>query len=213
MTVAARTTSQNHDISLQAPLAWGLITLPAHQPTTEGISMTLNRIGPEAARLARRPVIQAAVDAGARCGGRIDSALFNRNDGLPPAIWAAQQASAQQVCALCTVRPACEELALRDGAGDRASDDLVRGGRTGQQLAIDREIRQPGRLAAATAADWQHLPELTAAARERFTLGYAMEPGPITRTGLRRDAVERIGAMAMRAADRGAGGGSLSAAA
>ncbi|MFB6876347.1 WhiB family transcriptional regulator [Streptomyces sp. NPDC056323] len=165
--------------------------------------MTLNRISPEAARLARRPVLQAAVDAGARCGRRSDNALFNRNDALPPAIWAAQQASAQQVCARCPVRPACEELALRDGAGDRASDGLVRGGRRGKELAVDREIRQPGRLAAATAADWQHLVELNAATRERFTLAYVMDVGLVTKQGLRRDAVERIGAMAMRAAERG----------
>ncbi|MFF8918409.1 WhiB family transcriptional regulator [Streptomyces sp. NPDC015032] len=164
--------------------------------------MTLNRISPEAARLARRPVLQVAVDAGARCGGR--NALFNRNDWLPPAIWAAQQAAAQKLCAGCPVRPACEELALRDGAGDRASDDLVRGGRTGQELAVDREIRQPGRLAIAAAADWQHLLELTAAARsERYTLAYTTDAGPVTKTGLRRDVVERIGAMTMRAADRG----------
>ncbi|MGY3056779.1 WhiB family redox-sensing transcriptional regulator [Streptomyces sp. TE3672] len=162
--------------------------------------MTLNRISPEAARLARRPVLQAAVTADARCGGR--NTLFNRNE-VPPAIWAAQQASAQQVCALCPVRPACEELALRDGAGDRASDDLVRGGRTGQELAVDREIRQPGRLAAATAADGQDLLELNAAAREKFTLTYVMESGPVTRRGLRRKEVERVGEVALRAADRG----------
>ncbi|MFD5065641.1 WhiB family transcriptional regulator, partial [Streptomyces sp. NPDC058394] len=92
-----------------------------------------------------------------------------------PTTWAAQQAGAQKFCERCPVRPACEELALRDGIGDRGSDDLVRGGRTGQQLAIDREIRQPARLAAATAADWQHLLELNAATRERFTLTYATE--------------------------------------
>lgn len=191
-------------MSPQAPLAWGLITLPAHQPTTEGIVMTLNRLAPEAARLARRPVLQAAVTAGARCGDREQYRdLLDRNRSAPPVIWAAQQAAAQKLCAACPVRPACEELALRDGTGDRASDDLVRGGRRGQELAIDREIRQPGRLAAASAADWQHLLEFNAAARERFTLAYTMDAGPVTKQGLRRDAVERIGAMAMRAADRG----------
>ncbi|MFE3151189.1 MULTISPECIES: WhiB family transcriptional regulator [unclassified Streptomyces] len=128
--------------------------------------MTLNRISPEAARLARRPVLQGAVDAGACCGGR--NALFNRNE-VPPAIWAAQQASAQQVCAQCPVRPSCEELALRNGAGDRAADDLVRGGRTGQELAVDREIRQPGRLAAATAADWLLETNTNARTSERST--------------------------------------------
>ncbi|RPK55921.1 WhiB family transcriptional regulator [Streptomyces sp. ADI95-17] len=167
--------------------------------------MTLNRIAPEAARHARRPVLQAAVTASARCGDREQYRdLLDRNGSAPPVIWAVQRAAAQKLCAACPVRPACEELALRDGAGDRASDGLVRGGRTGQDLAVDREIRQSGRLAAATAADRQHLLELDAAARsERYTLAYAMDVGPVTKLGLRRDAVERIGAMAMRAADRG----------
>ncbi|MFJ2644375.1 hypothetical protein [Streptomyces sp. NPDC087511] len=166
--------------------------------------MTLNRISPEAARLARRPVLQAAVTADARCGDQERYRdLLDRNRSSPPAVWAAQQAAAQMLCAGCPVRPACEELALRYGEGDRSSNDLVRGGRRGQELAIDREIRQSGRLAAATAADGQRFAELAAAGREQYTLAYAMEPGTITKTGLRRDLVERIGAMAMRAADRG----------
>ncbi|WP_405723013.1 hypothetical protein [Streptomyces sp. NBC_00046] len=166
--------------------------------------MTLNRISPEAARLARRPVLQAAVTAGARCGDREQCRdLLDRNRSAPPAIWAAQQAAAQKLCAGCPVRPACEELALRYGEGGRNSDDQVRGGRTGQQLAIDREIRQADRLAVAAAADWQHLLEANAAARERFTLAYVMESGPVAKTGLRRDVVERVGAMVMRVADRG----------
>ncbi|MGW2183333.1 WhiB family transcriptional regulator [Streptomyces sp. NPDC001732] len=126
--------------------------------------MTLTRLSPTAARLARRPVLQAAVDAGARCADRYRD-LFDRNSRSSPVTWAVQQAAARQICAECPVRPACEELALRDGTGDRSSDGLVRGGRTGQELAIIREIRQPGRLAAAAAADWQHLLVLTAAAR------------------------------------------------
>ncbi|MFF8717507.1 WhiB family transcriptional regulator [Streptomyces sp. NPDC015184] len=127
--------------------------------------MTLNRLSPTAARRARRPVLQATVDAGARCGDQRYRDLFDRNSSAPPAVWAAQQAGARQFCAGCPVRAACEELELRDGTGDRSSDGLVRGGRTGQELAIIREIRQPGRLAAAAAADWQHLLALTAAAR------------------------------------------------
>ncbi|MFE7616825.1 WhiB family transcriptional regulator [Streptomyces sp. NPDC057496] len=127
--------------------------------------MTLNRLSPAAARRARRPVLQAAVDTGARCGDQRYRDLFDSNSRSSPATWAVQQAAARQFCAQCPVRPACEELALRDGTGDRSSDGLVRGGRTGQELAIIREIRQPGRLAAAAAADWQHLLALTAAAR------------------------------------------------
>ncbi|MFG3532747.1 WhiB family transcriptional regulator [Streptomyces sp. NPDC047917] len=128
--------------------------------------MTLNRIAPEAARLARRPVLQAAVTTGARCSNREQYRdLLDRNRSSPPAMWAAQQAAAQKLCAGCPVRPACEELALRDGTGDRASDDLVRGGRRGQDLAIDREIRQAARIATAVTADWQQRPELAAAPR------------------------------------------------
>ncbi|MEV5204423.1 WhiB family transcriptional regulator [Streptomyces sp. NPDC053720] len=128
--------------------------------------MTLNRLAPEAARLARRPVLQAAIIAGARCGEREQYRdLFDRNRSAPPVMWAAQQAAAQKLCARCPVRPSCEELALRDGTGDRASDDLVRGGRRGQELAIDREIRQAARIATAVTADWQQLLELAATAR------------------------------------------------
>ncbi|NEA17558.1 WhiB family transcriptional regulator [Streptomyces halstedii] len=72
---------------------------------------------------------------------------------MPPVIRAAQREAARQLCAGCPVRPACEELALRDGKGTRADDGVVRGGRTGQELAITREIRQPARLAAAVTAD------------------------------------------------------------
>ncbi|MDK0524852.1 WhiB family transcriptional regulator [Streptomyces sp. ML-6] len=165
--------------------------------------MTLARLSPTAARLACRPALQAAVDAGARCGQDRYRELFDRNPQSSPVTWSVQQAAARQFCAECPVRPACEELALRDGIGDRSCDGLVRGGRTGQELAIDREIRQPARLAAVAAADRQHLLVLAVAACERFTLDYTMEAGPITRQGLRRDAVERIGAIAMRAADRG----------
>ncbi|MEU9321450.1 WhiB family transcriptional regulator [Streptomyces sp. NPDC048295] len=129
--------------------------------------MTLNRIAPEAARLARRPVLQAAVTAGARCGEREQYRdLFDRNRSAPTVMWAAQQAAAQKLCARCPVRPACEELALRDGTGDRASDDLVRGGRRGQDLAIDREIRQAARITTAVTTDWQQPLDLATAARD-----------------------------------------------
>ncbi|WP_424864079.1 WhiB family transcriptional regulator [Streptomyces sp. MMS24-I29] len=127
--------------------------------------------------------------------------LLDRNRSASTAIWAAQQAAAQKLCAGCPVRPACEELALRYGEDDRNSDDRVRGGRRGQDLAIDREIRQADRLAAATAADLQELAEK--ARRERVTLTYTTTAGPVTKQGMRRTLAERIGAMAMRAADRG----------
>ncbi|MFF4179494.1 WhiB family transcriptional regulator [Streptomyces sp. NPDC001750] len=165
--------------------------------------MTLNRLSPTAARLARRPVLQAAVDAGSRCGDREQYRdLLDRNRSAPTAMWAAQQAAAQKLCAGCPVRPACEELALRYGEGDRTSDDLVRGGRSGLDLAIDREIRQAYRITVAVSAD-RYLQELAEEARrERVTLTYTTTAGPVTKPGLRRAIAERIGAMAMRAADR-----------
>ncbi|MGW0315424.1 hypothetical protein [Streptomyces flavidovirens] len=59
---------------------------------------------------------------------------------------------------------ACRELALRDGDGDGSSDELVRGGMTGQQLARARTHRTK-RLTAAVAADqdteWRELVDLT----------------------------------------------------
>ncbi|MFF9593849.1 transcription factor WhiB [Streptomyces sp. NPDC014646] len=166
--------------------------------------MTLNRLSPTAARLARRPVLQAAVATGARCDDRVQYRdLLDRNPSAPPAIWAAQQAGAQKLCDGCWVRAACEELALRYGEGDRNSDDRVRGSRRGLDLAIDREIRQAYRLAAAVSAD-RYLQELAEEARrERVTLTYTTTAGPVTKQGLRRTLAERIGAMAMRAADRG----------
>lgn len=130
------------------------------------------RMTATAARRTRRTVLQAAVDSGARCAGQnLDSALFFRADseGEEAVAWQARRAAAIGVCALCPVRAACEELALRDGDGDRATDDLVRGGLSGRNLAITREIRQADRIATATAADrdaeWQQLVALTVAAR------------------------------------------------
>ncbi|MER5362451.1 WhiB family transcriptional regulator [Streptomyces sp. NPDC002785] len=158
--------------------------------------MTLNRISPGAARRLRRPVLQAAIDTSARCRDRPEyNELFNRTPGS--ATWTAQQAGAQSFCAECPARAVCEELALRYGKGNRTSDDLVRGGRRGQDLAVTREIRQPRRIAAAVTADRLEL------AREQYTLAYTTKAGPVTRRRLRRQAVERVGEVAMRAADRG----------
>ncbi|MER5747131.1 transcription factor WhiB [Streptomyces sp. NPDC002225] len=160
--------------------------------------MTLNRLSPTAARLARHSVLQAAVDTSARCGDRDEyRGLFNRAANTSPTIWAAQQAGAQGFCAGCSARAACEELALRYGAVDRSTDDLVRGGRRGLDLAVTREVRQPGRIAAAVTADRLE------AARQRYTLTYGMKAGPVTRRGLRRTAVQRIGEVVMRLAARG----------
>ncbi|MFB6865103.1 WhiB family transcriptional regulator [Streptomyces virginiae] len=67
------------------------------------------------ARRMRRPVLQAAIDAGARCT-KADPDLFFRADGEPPATWQAQRAEAIGFCHGCPVRAACEELALRGTA-------------------------------------------------------------------------------------------------
>ncbi|MFD3719860.1 WhiB family transcriptional regulator [Streptomyces sp. NPDC058674] len=116
-------------------------------------------------RRMRRPVLQAAVDAGAGCT-KADPDLFFRADGQPPATWQAQRAEAVRFCHGCPARAACEELALRDGDGNSRVDDLVRGGRSGSELAALRE-RQAQRVGAAIAADeasdteWKKLTSLT----------------------------------------------------
>ncbi|MFD6114047.1 WhiB family transcriptional regulator [Streptomyces yangpuensis] len=118
------------------------------------------------ARRMRRPVLQAAIDASAKCAKAvIDPDLFFRADGQPPAPWQAQRTEAIRFCHGCPVRTACEELALRDGDGNPRVDDLVRGGRSGYELVALREL-QAQRLAAAITADeasdqeWNELTDL-----------------------------------------------------
>ncbi|MFF4647249.1 WhiB family transcriptional regulator [Streptomyces sp. NPDC001389] len=111
----------------------------------------MHRMTSTQARRMRRPVLRAAIDAGARCT-KVDPDLFFRADGEPPATWQAQRAEAIGFCHGCPVRPACEELALRDGDGNDRVDDLVRGGRSGYELAGLRKL-QAQRLAAAITAD------------------------------------------------------------
>ncbi|WP_240801760.1 WhiB family transcriptional regulator [Streptomyces sp. A1136] len=103
------------------------------------------------ARRMRRPVLQAAIDAGAKCV-QADPDLFFRADGEPASTWQAQRAEAIRFCHGCPVRSACEELALRDGDGNDRIDDLVRGGRSGSELATLR-VLQAQRLKAAITAD------------------------------------------------------------
>ncbi|MFD3542278.1 WhiB family transcriptional regulator [Streptomyces sp. NPDC058662] len=103
------------------------------------------------ARRMRRPVLQAAIDAGAKCV-QADPEQFFRAEGEPAATWQAQRAEAIHFCHGCPVRAACEELALRDGDGNPRVDDLVRGGKSGSELVALRE-RHTTRLTAAIAAD------------------------------------------------------------
>ncbi|WP_260147650.1 WhiB family transcriptional regulator [Streptomyces sp. CEV 2-1] len=103
------------------------------------------------ARHTRRAVLQAAVDAGARCN-RMDPDLFFRADGEQLITWQARRADAVRLCIGCPVRAACEELALRDEDGRADRDDMVRAGLTGPELAAVRTV-QAERLAAAVDAD------------------------------------------------------------
>ncbi|MFI8007958.1 WhiB family transcriptional regulator [Streptomyces sp. NPDC086010] len=113
----------------------------------------MHRMTSTQTRHARRAVLQAAVDAGARChGADIDVDLFFRSDGEQHITWQARRTEALRLCAGCPVRAACEELALRDGDGRADRDDMVRGGRTGAGLAAARTA-EAVRLAAAAEAD------------------------------------------------------------
>ncbi|MEU0373409.1 WhiB family transcriptional regulator [Streptomyces sp. NPDC006283] len=103
------------------------------------------------ARQARRPVLQAAVDTAAGCTGA-DPDLFFRADNEPQITWQARRTDAQRLCAVCPVRAACEELALRDRDGRADVDDMVRGGLTGPELAA-RRVLQADRLYTAVDAD------------------------------------------------------------
>lgn len=111
----------------------------------------MHRMTSTQARHTRRAVLQAAVDAGARCTGT-DPDLFFRADDEPDTDWHARRAAAVRLCTGCPMRAACEELALRNGDGEPDADELVRAGLTGQELAAVRAA-QAERLAAAVAAD------------------------------------------------------------
>ncbi|MFH8379078.1 WhiB family transcriptional regulator [Streptomyces cyaneofuscatus] len=77
---------------------------------------------------------------------------FFRGDGETDIEWAPRRTAALRLCAGCPVRAACEELALRDGEGDPDTDEIVRGGLTGPELAAARAAHAV-RLAVAVDAD------------------------------------------------------------
>lgn len=138
----------------------------------------MHRMTSTQARRMRRPVLQAAIDAGARCTKvkvKVNPDVFFRADGEPPATWQAQRAEAIGFCHGCPVRAACEELALRDGDGNDRVDDLVRGGRSGYELAALRKL-QAQRIAAAITADeasnteWEKLTDLAAKLRRKASM-------------------------------------------
>ncbi|MFF3127850.1 WhiB family transcriptional regulator [Streptomyces sp. NPDC057908] len=115
------------------------------------------------ARHTRRAVLQSAIDAGARCA-TADPDLWFRTDNEPDTEWHARRDQAIRFCTGCPVRAACEELALRNGDGNQDTDEMVRAGLTGQELAAVRS-HQEQRLAAAVAADQdtdgRHMRDLT----------------------------------------------------
>ncbi|MFJ3106547.1 WhiB family transcriptional regulator [Streptomyces sp. NPDC086835] len=111
----------------------------------------MHSMTPTQARLARRAVLQTAVDTAAVCTGA-DPDLFFRGDREPQITWQARRSYAQRLCSACPVRAACEELALRDGDGRPDVDDMVRGGLTGPELAAVR-ADQGRRVAGAVDAD------------------------------------------------------------
>lgn len=151
----------------------------------------------------RRPVLQAVVAAGAGCVGA-EPDLFFRGDGEPLLVWQAQRATALRFCHGCPARAACEELALRDGDGNSRTDDLVRGGRSGTELAARREV-QARRISAAIAADVasdQERDKLT-----KLTMKLRREAGLVRRAEFQAQHDERVGALradlaAVRAARR-----------
>ncbi|GGX39892.1 transcription factor WhiB [Streptomyces chryseus] len=126
----------------------------------------MHRMTSTQARHMRRAVLQSVVDAGATCAqaGSLDSGEWFREEGEGIGVWRTRSRALLRVCAACPAMDACRELALRDGDGDSTSDDMVRGGLTGQQLAKARG-KQAERLAAAVAADrdpeWRRLVDLT----------------------------------------------------
>ncbi|WP_309031306.1 WhiB family transcriptional regulator [Streptomyces alfalfae] len=121
----------------------------------------------EQARLSRRAALQAAVDTAAVCA-RLDPDVFFREEREHQISWQTRREDAVRVCAGCPARVACAELALRDGDGRADTDDMVRGGLTGAELAAARADRAD-RLAAAVDADrdteGQHLDDLVARLR------------------------------------------------
>ncbi|NUK11170.1 transcription factor WhiB [Streptomyces lunaelactis] len=106
------------------------------------------------ARQSRRAVLQAAVDAGAACA-RPDAPepdAWFREDNEQQITWQARRTALIRFCKGCPLMAACQELALRNGDGNDRVDDLVRGGKSGQELAANRE-RQAVRIEAAITTD------------------------------------------------------------
>ncbi|OEJ36325.1 hypothetical protein [Streptomyces agglomeratus] len=125
----------------------------------------MHRMTSTQARHMRRAVLQSVVYAGSACAQPgLDASEWFREDGEGIGVWRTRSRGLLRVCAGCPAMDACRELALRDGDGDASSDEMVRGGMTGQQLAKARG-KQAERLAAAVAADrdpeWRRLVDLT----------------------------------------------------
>ncbi|MFF3343197.1 transcription factor WhiB [Streptomyces flavidovirens] len=122
----------------------------------------MHRMTSTQARHRRRAVLQSVVDVGAVCAQprALAPGEWFRKDGEGIGLWRTRSRELLRVCAGCPAMDACRELALRDGDGEAHTDELVCGGMTGQQLARAR-ARQTKRLAAAVAAEWRQLADLT----------------------------------------------------
>ncbi|MEU8892924.1 WhiB family transcriptional regulator [Streptomyces sp. NPDC048442] len=125
----------------------------------------MHRMTAAESRPMRRDALQKAVNAGARCAPLAANAdVFFRDEGEEIASWKARRAKLLTFCRGCPVMNACRELALRDRDGYEQSDELVRGGLSGQELFATR-VRQQERLDEARRTDrdveWARLVELT----------------------------------------------------
>ncbi|MEU2873028.1 transcription factor WhiB [Streptomyces olivoreticuli] len=104
----------------------------------------------------RAPALRAAVDAGAACADPHNSPSVEewfRSDGEGVVEWTDRSAKLRDFCwQMCPVVAQCRELALRQGEGRPAQDDMVRGGLSGQEL-VDERTRDEDRLAEAVAED------------------------------------------------------------
>jgi WhiB family redox-sensing transcriptional regulator len=127
----------------------------------------------------RRGALQKAVDEAARCRQQAAGADdFFRQENEDISCWRKRRADALRMCGGCLVMNACRELALRDRDGYEQSDELVRGGLSGQELFATR-LKQRERLEEARAADrdieWERL--VTTSRLLWQTAGVATETG------------------------------------
>ncbi|WDN56433.1 hypothetical protein [Streptomyces clavuligerus] len=148
---------------------------PVHDSGTDWLAPGFD--SPVLARISRRLVLQARVDAGASCAsapapgvGRVE---WFRGEREPYAAWKARTLLLLKVCGGCPARAACRELALRDLEGmdlNRGEDDMVRGGLLTGELR-DLGTAQARDIEEAVARD----DEAAGVFRRRRTLGAGLD--------------------------------------